>query len=406
MKWIRYAPDPWLYGLSLAATLAGLFLIWDSGYAQSIAKGESAIPPAFFKQLLFLGPAILAALVLSVVSADRLRRLGWPLLGLSVLGLGAVMMFGSVRNDAQRWLALGPITVQPSEFAKLFIVMWLASMLAHRKDWKGPRRVPRGLGEWIRHVGAPKLDRAWPLAIVVGLVVMIEKQPSLGSAMVVAAAAFAVLVAARVSWPSLAMLALVGLVGAWALVHQEDYRLRRIENHAQRWERAMVDSNGFQTTQSETAMALGGVTGVGLGRGRAKHVVPETTNDFVLTTAAEEFGVVGSFAVIALLGGIVWRLVRLAKRAADPYRALVLIGIAAWIGVQTCTNVMMANGTIMPIGIPLPFVSYGGSALIALWAAMGVAQAMAAAPSRSTEPAPVRVAARPIERKAVASGRR
>ena len=125
-------------------------------------------------------------------------------------------------------------------------------------------------------------------------------------------------------------------------------------------------------------MASGGLFGVGIGNGRAKHILPATTTDFIMATIGEEVGLVGSLFVLSIIGAIVWRLKWLASRATDRFASLVLFGTAAWIGIQACVNVMMANGFLPAIGIPLPFISSGGSSLVALWMALGLCQSVLA----------------------------
>jgi cell division protein FtsW (lipid II flippase) len=148
-------------------------------------------------------------------------------------------------------------------------------------------------------------------------------------------------------------------------------------NHFQRWETQNIDDSGYQTVQSEIAMANGGLNGVGPGAGHAKHLMPATTTDFVMATVAEEFGFLGATAVLTLLGALVIRLLYRASQAQDRFAMLTLTGIAAWLGFQGCVNVLQANGTLPPIGIPFPFVSSGGSSLLALWMAIGVTEALA-----------------------------
>jgi len=165
-----------------------------------------------------------------------------------------------------------------------------------------------------------------------------------------------------------------GLIGGYGLVHSQGYRSDRIANHASRWTAQNIDDTSYQTVQSEYGMASGGLLGVGFGNGRAKHVMPAATTDFVLATVGEETGLVGTLAVLALLGGIVWRLVHNARRAPTEFGRLVCAGTAAWIGIQTTVNVMMANAFLPAIGIPLPFISSGGSSLLALWIVFGLCQ--------------------------------
>jgi len=138
-----------------------------------------------------------------------------------------------------------------------------------------------------------------------------------------------------------------------------------------------MDDLGYQTVQSEAGMAAGNLVGVGIGAGRAKHVMPAATTDFIMATISEETGLLGSFVVLGVIGIVVSRLWTLSLKATDKFSSLVLGGTAAWIGVQSTVNVMMANGFFPAIGIPLPFVSSGGSSLVALWAALGLCQALA-----------------------------
>jgi len=123
---------------------------------------------------------------------------------------------------------------------------------------------------------------------------------------------------------------------------------------------------------------------VGIGEGYAKQVLPETMTDFILATAAEETGLIGAMFLLMLLGAIVMRLLQKAMRTADRFSMLILYGVACWLGVQTCVNVMMANALLPAIGIPFPFVSYGGSSLVALWIAIGVCQS-ALAPAKQVD---------------------
>lgn len=160
--------------------------------------------------------------------------------------------------------------------------------------------------------------------------------------------------------------------------------MERITSHTARWSAKNVDDQSYQTVQSELAMATGGVLGVGVGAGRAKHVLPATTTDFIMATVAEEFGLVGALAVMAVLAGLVLRLLMLAQRTAAPFARLVLAGTACWLGIQSCVNIMMANGFLPAIGIPVPFLSSGGSSLVALWLVLGICNSVLA-PSPAKE---------------------
>lgn len=174
------------------------------------------------------------------------------------------------------------------------------------------------------------------------------------------------------------------LFGGGLMVTKEAYRMDRINNHVTRWDAGNVDDTGFQTCQSELAMASGAFTGVGFGNGRAKHILPATTTDFVMATVGEELGVLGPLLMLGLMGGVTWRIWRLAKLAETRFAKLVLVGTAWWFVVQACTNLMMANATLPAIGIPFPFISSGGSSLLSIWLAIAICQVVAA-PSSAKE---------------------
>jgi cell division protein FtsW len=387
--------DPILFWLAFAASALGVLFIFDSGYARALRDGKGIIFPEFKSQLMFLAISLVATFMLARVPREGWRRASKLVWLLSLASLVAVALVGLELNGAKRWLALGPISIQPAEFAKVAVIVYLAGVLADRKAW--PARVKRfkSFAAWADAVMVPKLKRCLPALWVLFAFLLIAEEPDLGTAAAVLATAGAMFFIGGVSKKSLAIGFVLAIVGAGILVMKEPYRMERFENHSHRWSPQIVDDVGFQTTQSEVAMASGGLTGVGIGAGRAKHVLPATTTDFIMATVAEETGLLGSLAVLGVLGGLAARLMFLARRSGDRFAMLVLSGTAAWIGIQTCTNVMMANGFLPPIGIPLPFLSSGGSSLVALWVAMGICQAvLAPAPAkRGQEEKEERVAA-------------
>jgi cell division protein FtsW (lipid II flippase) len=376
--------DPILLLLAILTTVAGLVLVFDAGFSRSVSSGRGPIPSEFRQQLLFVPIALAAGWAMSFLHPAFLRKASLGIGFLSLLSLLAVKAFGHEQNGAQRWIDFGPVSVQPAEFAKLAAILFLAGCFADRKPWSGPARSPKDWAEWLDLVALPKLGRAVPAIAILVAVILIEKEPDLGTASVIAATAFGMFVCAGVSWKSLLGLVVVGSVGVVAMVQQEPYRMERIEHHAHRWNSENIDDAGYQTVQSELAMASGGAFGVGPGAGRAKHVLPATTTDFILATVGEEFGMLGVTGLLLLLGSLTLRLFILAGRATTRYSRLVLSGVGLWIGVQTVTNVLMANGALPAIGIPLPLISSGGSSLVAIWMAIGVCQSMLTPiPSRS-----------------------
>jgi cell division protein FtsW len=407
MKRSSLIPDPALALFALIATVIGLFFVFDAGYARSIgSKDSSLIPPEFKSQLMFLIPSIAVGFFCGRLKEESWLKASKVLFVVALLMLIAVMKFGIRQNGAQRWLGFGSFAIQPAEFAKLACVMYLAAIFTTRKPWPERMKPSRNIPHWMDTVMVPKIGRAIPAVMILVVIGLIDHEKDLGTAGVIAATAFVMFIVAGVTRKSLILAIALSLIGGWILVQQQPYRLERIVNHENRWAPDNVDDTSFQTVQSELAMASGGVVGVGIGNGRAKQVIPATTTDFVMATVAEEFGLLGALVVLLTLGGVVWRLMSQAALAKSKYASLVLYGIGTWIGVQTCTNVMMANGFLPAIGIPLPFVSSGGSSLMALWCAVGIAQSAIASSTEKMPAKPKSKPRRPLPKAAVYPHRR
>lgn len=383
--------DPVLLALCVVATGLGLLWIFDAGYARSLRSDHGAIPREFLVQVAFAAVGIFLALLMSTLRPIVYKQLARPMWLVMLILLLVVAKFGHEMNGARRWIGYGFFSLQPAEFAKGAAVLYLGAILADRKLW--PKKIPkrRDFIHWLETIGWAKVRRSLPAVWILLAAALIEMEPDLGTAAVLVTTAYVMLWVGGVSRKSLlvgtAFLAIIGYV----VVVKEPYRLERFQNHIHRWEKGNIDDTGYQTVQSELAMASGGVGGVGLGSGRAKHLLPATTTDFVMATVAEETGLWGALVVLITLGAIVGRLLWLACRSTDRFSAMVQFGVAAWIGIQTCTNFMMANGFLPAIGIPMPFISSGGSSLVALWMAIGLSQSVrvsATKPSAVVHPEP------------------
>lgn len=369
--------DPYVLIWALVASVVGLLVVFDAGYARSMASGKGPIPREFIVQ----GISLLVSLVVGIYAANaRVQKVfqsakGWWWLTLVLLVGVMVPHIGYEMNGAHRWYKLGPFTFQPAEFAKLTSILYVAAILHHWKAW--PAKLPK-CRTWtskFESIWIPKLRRLWPAGVVLLAVGFIAIEPDLGTGAIVAAIAWTMFAVGGVSRKSLLWVSIVGLAGCWLVVRMEPYRMERIENHQHRWDIDHVDDTGFQTVQSELAGAAGKWIGVGVGAGRAKHVMPAATTDFVTSTVAEEFGFLGWCLIVAPIAALSVRLLQLAPTAPTKFGRLVCIGTGAWIAVQSVVNIMMANGTLPAIGVPLPFISSGGSSLIAIWLALGVSQA-------------------------------
>ncbi len=325
--------------------------------------GHRADPEAFLKKhLLNLG--IGAVLYVVVASFDyRLLRAYAPVLyGLSIIGLIAVLTpLGETINGSHSWIVIGGgFQVQPSEFAKVGLVVLLAMILGEPRD-----------GE----VGPGRKDILIALLLAGIPAALIMLQPDLGTTMVLSAILMGMLVISGVAkrWTIGMVAAGVGAaVAAVALGLLEDYQIARFT--------AFIDPTadprgaGYNANQAKIAVGSGGLLGKGLFHGEQTtgQFVPEQQTDFIFTVAGEELGFLGSLLIIVLIGVILYRGLRIAVHAGDQFGTLVAAGVVCWLGFQTFENIGMCIG-IMPItGLPLPLVSYGGSATFATMIAFGL----------------------------------
>lgn len=373
----RRLSDPTLFWLALLLTGIGMLFIFDAGYARSMRDERGMIPREFYMQIPFLICGLAAAYWAGRFNPSTLKKwsIGIFLFGMALLLAIEVPFIGYEMSGAHRWIGRPPFLLQPAEFFKVAAIIYLAGVFADRKAW--PAKLPRfpNWGAKLDALAWPKIKRCLPALWVLIGIVLIEREPDLGTAAVVGVTSFVMFILGGVSRNTLIAGMLLAGFGGYFMVKAQPYRMERIENHLQRWDPRNVDDVGYQTVQAELAQATGGLFGVGAGSGRVKHVIPAPTTDFISATIGEEFGLLGFVAVFGLLGALVARLLWLAQQAQSRFSMLVLAGVATWIGVQACTNVMMANGFIPAIGIPLPFISSGGSSLIALWLALGFCQA-------------------------------
>ncbi|MBI5707780.1 MAG: FtsW/RodA/SpoVE family cell cycle protein [Armatimonadetes bacterium] len=368
--------DSGLFWLALCLTFVGLFFVFDAAYPRSIQRDLSILPREFLMQLLFTAVALAAGVFVAGRSPRTWLRASGFLWLLTVLALIAVEIpgIGYEMNGATRWIKLGPIPIQPAELAKVTLILYFAGVFANRKAWPDKIKRQKSFPLWMDNVGLPKLQRCMPGIWAVLALALIAMEPDLGTAAVLAVVGYLMCWTGGVSKKTMIVGTVAGLLMMLVAVKMEPYRMERIMNHFHRHEAALMDDIGFQSNQSELSMAGGGILGIGIGNGRAKHILPARTTDFIASTIAEETGFLGWLAVVGLLAALSLRLFLLAPKAPSKFGGLVLTGVGAWIAVQSVTNLLMANGTLPAIGIPLPFVSSGGSSLVALWVAIGMCQ--------------------------------
>jgi len=303
-----------------------------------------------------------------VATLDVRRIRAWTpaAYGLAVAGLLAVLSpLGTVVNGAHAWINLpGGFQVEPSEFAKLALVLICARMLSRLGDGgKQPR--PREI--------------ALAMVCAAPLIALVVKEPALGVALVLLAILIGMIVLSGMKLRWVAVLAVLGAAGgglALKLHVLKSYQLQRFTSFTN--PNADLAGAGYNAQQAKIAVGSGGLTGHGLFHGSlvAGGYVPSQSTDFIFTVAGEELGFAGCIAIVVLLGVVVARALRIAARADDQFGVLVASGIAVWFAFQAFVNVGMTLGITPITGLPLPFISYGGSAAFADMIAIGVLQSV------------------------------
>ncbi len=350
--------DVVLIASTLVVAAAGVVIVYSATRDQLAAAGYS---PHYYleRQAMFV---LVGALVMGAIAWIDLQRIeDWAALlyvGLLV-ALVAVKLpgIGSSQLGSQRWFQLGPVQVQPSAFAAPILVIVVAAYLGRSAERRGEVLTLRRLGVALGLV-------ALPLALVV-------VQPDLGSGIVIGVSLIAVLVVAGTRFSHIGLLFLLAALGIFAIIHLHllhQYQLNRLTSF-------LHQAKQYNLVQSKDTIGSGGIFGTGLFKGPQTNYayVPEQQTDFIFTAVGEQLGFIGAAGLLSVLGLITWRLLRAAQRATDPFGRLVCAGVLAIVAFSIFENVGMTMG-LMPIaGIPLPFVSYGGSAAVSFFAAVGLA---------------------------------
>jgi cell division protein FtsW len=301
------------------------------------------------RHLLWVTVGAAACIVVLRVDYHRWRRLAFPALVVSagLLLLVLVPGVGMEVNGATRWLGYGPLSLQPSELAKLTVLLFAADLLARRAAWMDDLHLT------LR-----------PVAVVfAGIALLVMLQPNLGTTIVLASIVAALLFVAGTPLVPLTLLGVVGGAGAAALALWAPYRRARVLAFLDPW--ADYENTGYQNIQSLVSISSGGITGTGLGESRAKWgFLPEAHTDFIFAIIGEELGLVGALVVVSLFVALCVLGARAAHRAPDRFGMLLAAGTTVWFGAQAFVNIGAVIGILPITGVPLPFVSYGGSSLL------------------------------------------
>lgn len=325
----------------------------------SVTHAQGALAPYYLKQLVWIALGAVAFLVMLLSDYHRIARLAYPAYAVVLLMLAFVLVEGRTSKGAQRWIALGPFSFQPSEFAKLVLIL----VLAHYYS-KAPR-----VG-WLQRVIMPGL------LMLPGLI-LILKQPDLGSALSFMAVYAAMLLMVGVRSQALGVILLFSVMlfpfaweGIWGSLH--DYQRQRIM--------AFVDPDydpggkGYHALQSRIAIGSGELMGKGLYGGTQSQLkfLPEGHTDFIFAVYAEEWGFLGVLLLLLLFVALIWLSLDIASKAKDQLGALLAAGIVAMLCFCVVVNIGMTAGMFPIVGIPLPLMSYGGSATVMTMASLGL----------------------------------
>jgi rod shape determining protein RodA len=340
----------WLYVL-LLCVLAGV------GYVALYSAAGGSPEPYASRHVLRFAFGLVLMLSIALIDIRFLARLSWPIYGVSVVLLVAVERMGHVGKGAQRWIDLGGLQIQPSELAKIGLVLVLAAWF-HRASWE--------------RMGNP-LFLVPPLVLVLIPVGLILKEPNLGTAVITALVGGAVFFAAGVRWWKFALIALpVPFAAKIAYGYLHDYQRARIDTFLSPETDPL--GAGYNIIQSKIALGAGGMWGKGFLQGTQGHLnfLPEKQTDFIFTMLGEEFGFAGGVALLGLLLLIVLGGMVMALRCRHQFGRLVALGIATNFFMYVFVNIAMVMGVIPVGGVPLPLVSHGGSAMITVMRGFGI----------------------------------
>ncbi|MEW5873670.1 MAG: putative peptidoglycan glycosyltransferase FtsW [Candidatus Zixiibacteriota bacterium] len=311
--------------------------------------------PGFFwkRQLIWWGVAAAIMILVSRIDYRRLRK--WILPGLIIaFALLGIVLFASPVNEARRWIPLGPIRIQPSEIFRLVIIMFTAAFFARQAE-----RIENPL-QW------------WPMLAVLGAGSgLIMLQPEFSALLTMWATVGLMVIAAGARWRHTLPVLGVAVTAALIIVFGFEYKKARVDD----WREGLMTNTGgsYQVRQSKIALGSGGLVGQGLGRGRAKMLyLPEPHTDFILASIGEELGLLGLTAVFGIVMMMIFRGWKVATRAPDRFGYLLVVGIAGSLLVNAGLNAAVVTGVSPATGLPFPFVSYGGSSLLATAAAWGI----------------------------------
>lgn len=356
MKVTRHRPDFVLFVVVVLLTLIGLVSIYSASSIVALVKYEQSTAYFFIRQSVWVILGLFVMLFTMNIPFTRWQKLSKLFLLGSYLTLILVLIppFGKEVNGAYRWLKLGPFSFQPSELAIVGIILYLAYLLSKKGD----------------RVQDPKAS-FWPTMVLTmigfGLIML---EPDMDTAATYGLCAFIIMFVAGVPGKYLRNTALLAIAAMIPLALY-GYRGERLDAYLDPW--TNINEKGYQVIQSLYAIGTGGLTGRGLGHSIEKFsYLPEPHTDFIFAVFSEEWGYIGGMALIVLYGILIWRGIHIATHVQDRFAGLVAVGLTTMIGVAVFLNIGSVTKLLPTIGVPLPFISYGGTSLLFKMFAMGI----------------------------------
>ncbi|MFQ3550039.1 MAG: FtsW/RodA/SpoVE family cell cycle protein, partial [Armatimonadota bacterium] len=322
---IKSPPDYWLLGIVLLLLLIGLFLVFNTSFVLPSIKSNVVKDPQYFllKQGIFSIVGLFCMVFLMFLDLKIIKKLTFPIVAITLIGMIAVLFVGNEAYGAKRWLPVGSFQFQPSELQKIAVVLYLAYYFSAIKG-----RI-RSLNQW------------WKVALfLLPVAVLTLYQKDLGTVSVIAIAFIVFIICAGVPFRQWFPIAMLGIVLIGIFIYIEPYRLQRFLALADPWE--YYSQQGYQPAQSILAIARGGLFGMGLCQGRGKVFIPESHTDYIFSTFSEELGLVGSLILLSLFFGFTYRAFIIAQKSKSSYGSLLAIGCMSMISVQAIINISVA----------------------------------------------------------------